>query len=131
MDLAELHQLVAAGESERLEFKKATGELHGGMETLCGLLNGRGGKVLFGVTNSGRIVGQDISDATLQEVAAAIRKIEPHAWIDQTRIPLAEGREVLMLETTLQTDTLYVFDGRPYQRIGPTATLRTCLPTVG
>ena len=88
MDLAELHQLVAAGESERLEFKKTTGELHGGMETLCGLLNGSGGKVLFGVSNSGRIVGQDISDATLQEVAAAIRKIEPHAWIDQRAFPL-------------------------------------------
>lgn len=119
MELAELQQLVAEGESERLEFKRSTGELHAGMETLCALLNGSGGNVLFGVTNSGRIVGQDISDSTLQEVAAGIRKIEPHAWIDQTRIPVGEGREVLMLETTLQADAPYVFDGRPYQRIGP------------
>ena len=57
MELPELQQLVAAGESERLEFKKTTGELHAGMETLCALLNGSGGNVLFGVTNSGRIVG--------------------------------------------------------------------------
>ncbi len=66
MDLTELQALVAQGESEHLAFKKTTGELHGGMETLCALLNGSGGKVLFGVTNSGRIVGQDVSDATLQ-----------------------------------------------------------------
>jgi ATP-dependent DNA helicase RecG len=65
VNLAELPQLVAQGESDRLEFKKTTGELHAGMETLCALLNGGGGKVLFGVTNAGRIVGQDVSDSTL------------------------------------------------------------------
>jgi hypothetical protein len=38
MTLAELQKLVAdsKGEWEHLEFKKTTGELHGGMETLCG-----------------------------------------------------------------------------------------------
>jgi len=50
MELPELQQLVAAGESERLEFKKTTGELHAGMTTLCALLNGVGGRVVFGVT---------------------------------------------------------------------------------
>ena len=35
MDLEELRQLVALGESERLEFKKTTGELRSAMTTLC------------------------------------------------------------------------------------------------
>ena len=37
MTLDELQKLVAEskGEWEHLEFKKTTGELHGGMETLC------------------------------------------------------------------------------------------------
>jgi hypothetical protein len=37
MTLVELEKLVAdsKGEWEHLEFKKTTGELHGGMETLC------------------------------------------------------------------------------------------------
>jgi hypothetical protein len=36
--LAELLKLIAdsKGEWEHIEFKKTTGELHGGMETLCG-----------------------------------------------------------------------------------------------
>ena len=115
MTLAELQKLVAdsKGEWEHLEFKKTTGELHGGMETLCAFLNGAGGKVLFGVTNAGRIPGQDMADATYQEVANAIRKLEPPAWIEQTRVPVAGTKEVLILETTQQTDAPYTFDGRP------------------
>jgi hypothetical protein len=57
MTLAELQALIAEsqGEWEQIEFKKSTGQLHGGMETLCGFLNGSGGKVLFGVTNLGMV----------------------------------------------------------------------------
>jgi ATP-dependent DNA helicase RecG len=122
MTLVELQTLIAdsKGEWEHIEFKKTTGELQGGMVTLCGFLNGSGGKVLFGVTNAGKIQGQDTTDATLQDVANAIRKLEPPVWIDQIRIPVSGTKEVLMLETTLRTDGPYTFDGRPYLRIGNT-----------
>ena len=120
--LAELLKLIAdsKGEWEHIEFKKTTGELHGGMETLCGFLNGSGGKVLFGVTNAGKVQGQDVTGSTFQEVANAIRKLEPPAWIEQTRIPVSGTKEVLTLETTTHTDGPYTFDGRPYVRIGNT-----------
>src|SRR5271166_2965701 len=93
--LAELLKLIAdsKGEWEHIEFKKSTGELHGGMETLCGFLNGSGGRVLFGVNSAGKVKGQDVSDATFQEVANAIRKLEPPAWIEQIRIPVAGAAE--------------------------------------
>jgi hypothetical protein len=54
MGLAEVQKLVAdgQGEWEHLEFKKATGELHGGMETPCAFLNPVDWKVLLGVTNA-------------------------------------------------------------------------------
>jgi ATP-dependent DNA helicase RecG len=122
MTLVELQTLIAdsKGEWEHIEFKKTTGELQGGMVTLCGFLNGSGGKVLFGVTNAGKIQGQDTTDATFQDVANAIRKLEPPVWIEQIRIPVSGTREVLMLETTLRTDGPYTFDGRPYLRIGNT-----------
>jgi ATP-dependent DNA helicase RecG len=87
---------------------------------LCGFLNGSGGKVLFGVTNAGKAQGQDVTGSTFQEVANAIRKLEPPAWIEQTRIPVSGTKEVLKLETTTHTDGPYTFDGRPYVRIGNT-----------
>src|SRR6516165_1197369 len=73
MDLEALRQTVAEGESEGLEFKKTTGDLKAGMRTLCAMLNGSGGRVIFGVTPGGKIAGQDITDPTLQEVAQEIR----------------------------------------------------------
>lgn len=122
MTLAELQALIAdnKGEWEHIEFKKSTGELHGGMETLYGFLNGSGGKVLFGVNNAGKVLGQDVTDSTFQEVANAIRKLEPPAWIEQARILVNGSKEVLMLVAAQQTDGPYTFDGRPYRRIGNT-----------
>ena len=123
MNLAALQTLVAAGESERLEFKKSTGELKGGLETTCAFLNGQGGKVLFGVTKSGRIQGQDISDSTLQDVAREILRLEPPATLTQMRVPVEGAREVLVLETTDRSLAPYTYHGRPYRRIGSTTSL--------
>lgn len=93
LTLDELQKLIAdsKGEWEPIEFKKTTGELHSGIETLCGFLNGSGGQVFngsggqvfFGVTNAGNVIGQETTDPTFQAVANAIRKLEPPAWIEQ------------------------------------------------
>lgn len=45
-----------------IEFKETTGQLNRGMETLCGMMNGNGGIVVFGVRNNGKIVGQAVSE---------------------------------------------------------------------
>lgn len=124
MDRNELERLVKEGESETVEFKKSTAQLRRAMETLCGMLNGAGGWVLFGVTPQGCIVGQQISDSTLREVAEVIRHLEPPATITQTRINIGDGKEVLVLEACSDpTQRPYVFDGRPYQRVGPTTSV--------
>ena len=122
MNLRSLELLVADGESEGLEFKKSTGGLRGGMESLCGFLNGRGGQVLFGVTNVGAIVGQQISDRTLQEVAAEIAQLDPPAPIEQIRIP-AGRQEVLMVATSDLSGAPHTYRGRAYQRIGTTTSI--------
>jgi len=102
MDPAELNQLVAQGESDRLEFKKTTGELKAGMQTLCAMLNGSGGMVVSG------------------RVAREIKKLEPAATIAQTMVPVTGSLRVLVLETAAVTGGPFVFDGRAYKRIGPT-----------
>ncbi|MEJ5363919.1 MAG: ATP-binding protein [Desulfosoma sp.] len=124
MDRNELKQLVQLGESETLEFKKSSAQLRRAMETLCGMLNGAGGKVLIGVTPEGKICGQAVSDKTLREMAEQMGRFEPPVDIRQGRIDLGDGKEVLVLEA--QTDPTrrpYVFDGRPYQRVGPTTSV--------
>lgn len=124
MNQKELEQLVQLGESETLEFKKSTAQIRRAMETLCGMLNGAGGKVLIGVTPEGKICGQAVSDKTLREVAEQMGRFEPPVDIRQVQIDLGDGKELLVLEAQPDpTRRPYVFDGRPYQRVGPTTSV--------
>ena len=65
MTLAALQTLIAAGESLTLELKKSTAEKDRACRSLCALANGQGGQVVFGVTPSGKVVGQKVNDHTL------------------------------------------------------------------
>ena len=77
MNIDDLKKLIAQKESHTLEFKKSTSLLKPIFQTLCGFLNGHGGTVLIGVTDSGKIVGQEVTDNTKKEIAKEIAKIEP------------------------------------------------------
>ena len=57
--------MVAAGESETLEFKSTTGTRREAAKTVCATLNHQGGQVLFGVTPEGRVIGQQVSERTM------------------------------------------------------------------
>lgn len=51
-------------------------------ETLCAFLNGQGGKAIIGVSDAGKIVGQEVSDKTRREIAAMPDRFEPPAPIE-------------------------------------------------
>ncbi len=124
MNRAELEQLVAHGESDTVELKKSTAQLRRAAETLCAMLNGNGGKVLIGVTPGGRVIGQEISDKTLRDVAEVLGRFEPPAAITQTRVAIAEVKEVLIMEALPNPESRpYAWDGRPFQRVGSTTSV--------
>lgn len=120
MHFEKLKELVANGESSCLEFKKSTTQLKAAFETLCGFLNNRGGTVLLGVTDQGKIVGQEVSDATRQEIAKEIHKLEPPYEVTVEYIPVENGKEVIALHALELTYPPYIYDGRAYQRIQST-----------
>ncbi|HYE79918.1 MAG TPA: ATP-binding protein [bacterium] len=57
MPLPDLHALIAQGEGEHLEFKKTLTHPHKIARTLAAFANTRGGTVLVGVLDNGRITG--------------------------------------------------------------------------
>lgn len=122
MNLEELRNVVAEGESETVEFKTTTGELVAGTQTVCALLNRRGGFVLFGVGDSGRLSGQIVNAKTREAVAQHPRRIEPPAFPDMEEVPLDVERRVLALRVTGGGGP-YTYDGRPYVRSGSTTSV--------
>jgi len=121
MDLAQLQALVAQGESETLESKTTTGERREAMHDLCALLNHRGGQVLFGVDPAGRILGQQVSDRTLEEVAQGIQQIEPTVFPQIERVDVESGRQVIVVTVASGPNRPYSYKGQAYKRVGNTS----------
>lgn len=117
MELEQLKKLIVKGESNTLEFKKSTGLLQEAFETLCGYLNGNGGIVLIGVTDNGRIVGQEVADKTLREISNEIKKLEPPADIEIKYVFIEQNKQVIVLHVKPGKHGPYAYKGRPYQRL--------------
>lgn len=118
MNLKQIKSLVENQESSMLEFKATTAHLRAAFSTACAFLNSKGGTVLIGVKDNGKIVGQDVSDGTRKEIANEINKIEPasqgHLKVDY--IPLEDKKHVIAINVKSGDHAPYVYDGRPYQR---------------
>jgi ATP-dependent DNA helicase RecG len=110
---------VAEGESDHLEFKKSTGQRTEAAKTVCAMLNGLGGFVLFGVTDKGEVIGQLVAANTLEDIAAELRRIESPAFPDIETANVSRSSSVIVLAVPGGGGP-YTYDGRPYLRHGPT-----------
>ena len=117
MNLNVLATMVAAGESETLEFKKSTAEKDRACRTLCAFANGRGGRVLFGVTPAGKAVGQVVNDRTLEELAQDFQGFDPPVFPSIERVPVEAGREVLVASVARAARVPVAFRGVAYERV--------------
>lgn len=118
LSLEYIRQLTSGNEGVDVEFKETTGQLNRGMETLCGMINGKGGVVVFGVSNKGIIVGQNKGDKTTREIGEALNKFEPAVDLQPVYIRLKDTDRFLIAFQTdgLETEKPYLWDGKPYQR---------------
>lgn len=122
MNLEQIKKLAAQGESHALEFKKSTSLLIAAFETVCAFLNGDGGIVLIGVTDGGRIIGQQVSDKTRREIAQEILKLEPPAQphISVSYVSVDNINQITVIEVKAGDHTPYTFDARPFHRVQST-----------
>ena len=118
MDHHKLIQLAAVGESAQVEFKRTTGQRTEATKTICAMLNGSGGIVLFGVTDQGVVQGQKISAKTIEDLVAEQRRIEPPAFPEIETIALDNGNHVIAVIVSTGGGP-YTYNGRPYIRHGP------------
>jgi len=118
--MEELEAIVAGGEQTQVEFKGSTGQRSEAARTVCGMLNGTGGFVLFGVNDRGQVVGQEMGTHTLEQVVAELRRVEPRIPLEPETVSVADGRAAIAVRVPGATGRTYTYDGRPYVRQGPT-----------
>ncbi|MCY4258552.1 MAG: putative DNA binding domain-containing protein [bacterium] len=116
----EINEIAAKGESDAVEFKKTTGEKKEAAKTLSAMLNGQGGTVLFGVHPRGQVVGQNVSEKTLENITQACREIHP--WHPPTieRVSLSDkaDHEILVATVGAGAHKPYSYKGLHYIRSG-------------
>ena len=78
LTIKDIETIIHRDESRILEVKKTTGEIIAGMQSGCAFLNTEGGWLFFGITpDSLRIIGQEVVDRTMQEIAREMTKFSP------------------------------------------------------
>ncbi len=120
MTFEQLTALAAAGESETLEFKETIGTRQEATRTVCAFLNQGGGKVLFGVTDTGAVVGQQVGKDTIKDLSTELQRIVPPAFPSIEQVPVDGGREVIVVSTGPGTSRPYSYRGTAYRRVGNT-----------
>ena len=93
----EILDLIKNGESESVEFKKSTSSLREAIQTICAFANHHGGYVIFGVEDSGRIVGRQVTDDTIKNISNAIKlNTDPKLYPTIEKMDL-EGKTCLVV----------------------------------
>ena len=128
MTIDDIKRIISTDETRTLELKKSTGELKDGMHSACALLNTDGGWLFFGITpKSLNVTGQQVTDNTRQEIAQAIKGLEPAIDIpvEYIEVPEHPGNVVIAMhfDGWKWGDTPYSYHGAPYYRVESTTSV--------
>ncbi len=116
MNLEKIKVICARKETKTVEFKTSTALVRAVFETICAFLNGKGGIVLIGVRDDGRILGQHISDGTRKEISKEIKKIEPAPQVEVDYVEVEPDKFVIAIQVNAGDHAPYAYDGRSFQR---------------
>lgn len=107
-------------ESEKIELKRSTAELKQALVDLCAFANSGTGTLYFGISDKGKIIGQEITDNTLKKVSTTVLSlIEPRLY-PNVYMEKIDGRDILIVEVKNSPEKPYFYKGKAYKRIGTT-----------
>lgn len=113
-----IKELTKQNESETLEFKASMGEWREIIETVSALANTRGGRIVIGVSKSGKLLGLQIGKDTIEQLTNQISqntdpKIHPHITVEKIN-----SKFLILIEAKESSDHLVLAFGRPFKRVG-------------
>lgn len=109
-------KILRVGESERMEFKESFGRE--ALETLCAFANTKGGTLLIGADDKGRVVGLSIGQHTLRDLSNQIVQgtgLQPS--IKRIRV---QDKDVVLIQVDESRIKPVMFHCRAYRRVGST-----------
>jgi len=115
IQISDIHDLLAQGENERLEFKvglRESGEL---AKLIGAFANSDGGTIVIGVREPAEVIGTDVKRIR-QLYERAIEKLEPKPHTSFASIDVS-GKEIVVIEVDKANSLVFAENGA-YARVG-------------
>ena len=118
MNKGNLAELLEKSESERLEFKSSLSQINEIVEIVSSFANKKGGKILIGVSNSGKVVGVQVGKDSIERLTNKIRnntepKLYPTIFVEEIN-----GKKVIVIGVEAAMDKSGLAFGKPFKRVG-------------
>ena len=120
MTIEELQALIAQGEGQQLEFKRSLAELETAVRTLAAFANTEGGTVLFGVRQSGEIVGVEASQTSKEQLVNKVTASTDPVLYPSVEFVKVNGKTVIVVTVAESENKPHLAGGRAYKRVGAT-----------
>jgi len=113
-----IEEIIKSGESETLEFKKSLSEWKEIIETVSAFSNTKGGLIIVGVDDNGKIAGIGVGKGTIEDITNKIlQNTEPRIY-PEISLELVGDKKVLIIKVEKFPYDVVLAFGRPYKRVG-------------
>ncbi len=118
MNQEQLKDLIQKGESEVIEFKGSL-KLHNSIgEAISAFSNSKGGIILIGIEDSGKISGVDLGNNTLEKLANRIKlDTDPSIYPKISSYKL-DGKDIIVIEIEECHEKPVFYKDKAYKRVG-------------
>lgn len=113
-----LAKIIKNSESQTIEWKPSLSQVNEVIQTIGAFVNTEGGRIIIGVSKSGKLLGLNIGKSTIEDLSNKIHQnLDPkiHPTITTKSI---ERKEIIILDVKESSDHLVLAFGRPYKRMG-------------
>lgn len=114
----ELEKLIRQSESETFEKKPSLSDVDRIAEVICSFANNKGGKVLIGVSDKGKVVGLDVGKNTIERLTnTVVDNTEPKIYPEISTLKIDETNLILISVEPSQQGPHTAF-ARAFKRVG-------------
>jgi len=111
-------KLIKQPESETFEKKPSLSDIGRMVEVVSSFANSKGGKILVGVSDKGKVIGVDISKNTVERLTdTIIDHTDPKIYPEISTIT-TDDKNLVLISVKPSSQKPHTANGRPFKRVG-------------
>ena len=113
-----IKKLIERGESESLEFKPSLSQTKDIVETISAFSNTKGGSIIIGVDDKGKVIGVSLGKKTIEDLANKIKQNTDPKIYPSISVEKISGKNIVIVEAKeSKSKPVFAFD-RVFKRVG-------------